>query len=67
MSRACQGTAPASLLDTCLSALAANIERVENLSGISEELALTLFDDVLRLGKLNPKVRTGTGAFQIRV
>lgn len=58
MSRAWHWSAPASLLDTCLGALADNIERVEHLSGISEELALALFDDVLRLGKLSPKVRT---------
>ena len=59
MISAWQGSPPASLLDTCLGALADNIERVEHLSGISEELALALFDDVLRLGKLSPKVRTG--------
>ena len=52
-------SAPATLLDACLDALGAHIERVEHLSGISEELALALFDDVLRRGKLSPKVRTG--------
>ena len=46
---------PASLLDTCLHALAAGIDRVDHLRGISEELALQLFDEVIRRGKLSPK------------
>ena len=35
-----------------------DIEHVDHLAGISEELALALFDEVIRRGKLTPRVRT---------
>ncbi len=37
---------------------AGDIEHVDHLAGISEELALALFDEVIRRGKLTPRVRT---------
>ena len=56
MSSASRGTQPSTLLDACIDALAGGIEHVERLTGISEELALALFDEVIRRGKLNPRV-----------
>jgi hypothetical protein len=44
------------LLQLCLEALAAQIHRVRSLRGISEELAVELFDEVLRRAKLTPEV-----------
>ena len=35
---------------------------MDHLTGISEELALALFDEVIRRGKLTPRVRTRTTA-----
>ena len=46
-----------SLLQLSLEALAANIKRLRSLQGISEELAIELFDLVLRQGTLTPEVR----------
>ena len=57
MSSASRGPQPISLLEACIDALAGGIEHVERLTGISEELALALFDEVIRRGKLNPRVR----------
>jgi hypothetical protein len=57
MSSTSRGTQPSTLLDACIDALASGIEHVERLTGISEELALALFDEVIRRGKLNPRVR----------
>ncbi len=39
---------------------AGDIEHVDHLAGISEELALALFDEVIRRGKLTPRVRHHT-------
>ena len=46
-----------SLLQLSLEALAANIKRLSSLHGISEELAIELFDLVVRQGALTPEVR----------
>ena len=46
-----------SLLQLSLEAIAANIKRFGSLRGISEELAIELFDLVLRQGALTPEVR----------
>jgi hypothetical protein len=46
-----------SLLQLSLEALAANIKRLRSLQGIPEELAIELFDLVLRQGTLTPEVR----------
>jgi len=48
------------LLRISLEALAAQIHRVRSLQGISEELALELFDEILRRAKLTPEVRGRT-------
>lgn len=44
------------LLDTCLETLADNIQKVDSLVGIPEELAVVLFERILRKSKLNPRV-----------
>lgn len=45
-----------SLLQLSLEALAANIKRISSLQGIPEDLAIALFDTVLRQGALTPEV-----------
>ena len=49
-----QSCGPEPLLDICVASLSSNLQHVHSLIGISEELAIVLFQDVLSKARLTP-------------